>query len=362
MRLRESLTDIKPYEPGKPIEEVQRELGLKEVYKLASNENALGPSPKALAAIAEALPNLHRYPESSGILLRQDLAAFYGVNPQQVILGNGSDELLQLAAFAFVEPGDRTLTAECTFSEYAFCSQLVGAPCDKVPLKNFAYDLTAMARAVDPRTKVVYISNPNNPTGTYVSHEQLESFVSHVPAHVLVVVDEAYAEYVRASDFPKTLKLVNAYANLLMLRTCSKAYGLAGLRIGYGIGSEAVIGALNKVRQPFNVNSLAQAAARAALQDQDHVKRSQKLVIDHMPLLENGLRRAGCKPVLSQANFIFTTTPIAGRYVFQQLLSHGVIVRPMDAFGQPKAIRVTLSTLPEIGKLLGYLPEIFSKE
>lgn len=362
MKPRYILSDITPYEPGKPIEEVQRELGLKDVIKMASNENALGPSPRALKAMAEALPGLHRYPDGNGTLLRQDLAKFYEVIPEQVIVGNGSDELLQLIALAYLDASDTVITSQCTFSEYEFCAKLMAVGINLVPLKDFTYDLDAIANAITDMTKLIFISNPNNPTGTYVNHEQLAKFMESVPRHVLVVLDEAYAEFVRASDYPKAIKLLTKFPNLIILRTFSKIYGLAGLRIGYGISSEIVIKTLNKVKQPFNVNTLAQIAARAALQDQDHVQKTQKLVREQIALLENGLRQVGCTPVPSQGNFVFARTPIAGRYIFQQLLQHGVIIRPMDSFGESHAIRVTISTLPEMGKLLGLLPKIFKQQ
>ncbi len=361
MQPRSLVADMTPYEPGKPIEEVQREFGLTEVFKLASNENPLGPSPKALEAIRLALPDLHRYPDGSATLLRHDLAAFHKLAPGQILVGNGSDEILQLVALAYLEAGDRTLTARCTFSEYDFCSRLLNAPCDTVPLKQWTYDLDAMFHAIKSSTKVIFISNPNNPTGTYVSHDDLKRFLAQVPQHILVVLDEAYAEFVRASDYPRSLQLLQQHPNLLVLRTFSKIYGLAGLRVGYGMGHEELIRILHKVRQPFNVNSLAQIAARAALQDQEHVSRTRRCISDQMPLLDNGLRQVGCQTVPSQANFIFASTPVAGRFVFQQLLRHGVIIRPMDGFGEPKAIRVTISSLIELGRLLGLLPAIFGK-
>ena len=343
------------------MEEVQKEFALKEVFKMASNENVLGPSPKALKAVAEALPQLHRYPESTGALLREDLATYYDVLAHQVILGNGSDELLQLTALAYLEATDSVITAECTFSEYEFCAKLMGVPVTAVPLSNWTYDLNAILAAVTATTKIIFISNPNNPTGTYLSHDQISTFMDAVPRTVLVVLDEAYAEYVRASDYPNAVKLISKHPNLLMLRTFSKIYGLAALRIGYGISSPDVIKNLNKVRQPFNVNTLAQIAGRAALQDKEHVLKSQKLVRDQLALLETGLRQVGCTPVPSQANFVFALTPVSGRYIFQQLLPYGIVIRPMDSFGQAQAVRVTISSLPEMGKLLGLLPKIFKQ-
>lgn len=360
MKPRPILSEITPYEPGKPIEEVQRDLGIKEVYKMASNENAMGASPKVLKAIQDALPNIYRYPDGAGSLLMQDLAKFYEVLPSQIILGNGSDEILQMLALAYLDTDDTVLTSQCTFSEYEFCGKLMNTPVIKVPLSHWTYDLDAMKQAITDRTKLIFISNPNNPTGTYLSHDQLFEFMGAVPRTAIVVLDEAYAEYARASDYPNSIKLLSKFPNLIILRTFSKIYGLAGLRIGYGIATEETIRNLNKVKQPFNVNSLAQVAARAALQDREHVSKSQKLVWQQISLLETGLKTAGCKTLPTQGNFIFATTPIAGRYVFQQLLQHGIIVRPMDSFGETKAVRITVSNLQEIGKLLGLLPKVFS--
>ena len=269
------LSGLIPYSPGKPIEEVERELGISDSVKLASNENPLGPSPKALQAIAGALPNLHRYPDGGGYALRQALSRHWDVPADWLILGNGSNELLEMVGRSFLMPGDEVLYARQAFIVYDMVAQVTGATKVAVPLADFAHDLPAMQAAITPRTKLVFLANPNNPTGTCVDPRALEGFLAAVPPDVIVVLDEAYYEYLPPEARPDALQFVRDGRWVLVLRTFSKIYGLAGLRIGYGIGPAPLVALLNRVREPFNTNSLAQVAAAAALDDADHVAASR---------------------------------------------------------------------------------------
>ncbi len=360
---RSCLDLIKPYVPGKPVEEVERELGLKDVIKLASNENPLGPSPLALQALQKLLPRLHHYPDGNCYYLRQALAEKLALQPQQLVFGNGSDEILSLITRAYINPGDESLTASPTFSEYEFAMRLMGGVPRTIPLrgKNFEFNLEELAAAVNERTRIIFICSPNNPTGSAVDKEQLDRFLQQLPSGVLVVLDQAYYEYADCYGSDAGLEYVRAGLPVIVLRTFSKIYGLAGLRIGYGAAPAEVVADLNRVREPFNVNSAAQAAALAALEDEEHVQRSRALVAEGQAQLREGLLKLGLEPVPSQANFCFVDVKVDSRKVFQELLQRGVIIRTGDIFGHPTYIRVTFGTAEQNRRFLEALEEVLER-
>jgi histidinol-phosphate aminotransferase len=339
---RKAIQGLSPYVPGKPVEELERELGIKDAIKLASNENPLGPSKKALSALAKGFfKNLHRYPEGSGRLLREALADKLKISRDQIILGNGSDEIMDLAAKTFLEPGDEALMGDVTFAIYRISVTAHHGAAVVVPLKEGRYDLEAMARHLTPKTRMVFICNPNNPTGTMVTQKELLKFLDRLPAGIIVILDEAYAEYATSPDFPDSVGLVKQGRPLIVLRTFSKIYGLAGLRIGYGVSQREIVDYLNRVRLPFNTNSLAQAASIAALGDESHLTRSIRLNEAGKALLTKTLDGMEIRYFPTQANFIYLQLPTdgppdprrpdgqgqAGRAVYEALLREGVIVR-----------------------------------
>ncbi len=346
-KARREIFNLKPYTPGKPIDEVKRELGLDDIIKMASNENPLGPSPKGMAAVSDSLKDLHLYPDANCFLLKKKLAALYNRPENSILIGNGSDELLKLMAETFLQSGDQIIFAQPTFSEYEFVARIMGADCIEVPLLDFAHDLPAMLNAITPKTKMIIICNPNNPTGTIVNIEDIQSFMDQVPDDVLVVFDEAYLEYVESPAYASGLKYLNEGRNVVIFRTFSKIYGLAALRIGYALTSTAIAQAVERVMEPFNVNMPAQVAALAALDDQEHVANSQSLNSQGKKYLYAEFERLGIKYVPTEANFIFLDTTANCREVFQNLLKQGVIVRTGDIFGYPSFIRVTVGTAEE---------------
>ena len=340
------LTQLEPYQAGKPLEELQRELGLTDAIKLASNENPLGPSPLALDAIRDTLGNLHRYPDSHAYYLKEDLARHHGLAPAQLILGNGSDEVLDLLVRALVPPGGEVLSTTHTFLMYGLLTQAAGGFFRTVPLRDMRVDLKAMARAVTPQTRLIILCNPNNPTGTAFFRQEWEEFLAAVPATATVVLDEAYIGFADDPQVPNCLEYLSEDRPLVGLRTFSKTYGLAGLRIGYGCGPSELMDYLNRLRMPFNVNLLAQAGARAALQDVDFLARTRELVLEGKDLLYRELTRLGLPFIPSQTNFMLIRVPRLGQEVFQAMLREGVIIRAMDAYGFPEYIRVNVG-LPE---------------
>ncbi|CUQ66261.1 histidinol-phosphate transaminase [Candidatus Nitrospira inopinata] len=352
------IRSLTPYVPGKPIEELQRELGLDRVIKLASNENPIGPSSRALAALAGATDNLHRYPDGGGHRLRQVLAERWKVSSEQIIVGNGSDELLGLLARAFLAPGDDAVMADHTFVIYRMEVTAAHGNPIVVPLTNWTHDLDAMARAVTPRTRLLFVCNPNNPTGTMVSAEEVERLMASVPNDVVVVFDEAYFEYVRDPRFPDTIAYVRDGRNAVVLRTFSKIYGLAGLRIGYGITTPEIAGILNRIRPPFNANSLAQRAAAAALGDEEHVARSRSVNAEGMAQVSQGLEALGLTPIPSQTNFLYFDVGRDGRQVFEALLREGIIVRHIEG----TMLRVTIGLADENAAFLQALKRVLACE
>lgn len=353
----EYIRSLIPYEPGKPIEEVEREYGISGSVKLASNENPLGPSPRALAVLRERLPELHLYPDGDCFYLKRALAQKLGVQPDRLIFGNGSNEIIELAARTFMRPGDEAIMAEQAFVVYELIVQAVGGKRKTVPLKNFTHDLAAIADAVTPQTRLVFLANPNNPTGTIYRRREWQAFLERISPDVLVIVDEAYFEYVEEADYPNSLDYHARHPAILTLRTFSKLYGLAGLRIGYGIGAKGVIALMQRVRQPFNVNAPAQWAALAALDDTEHVQRSLGVNQQGVKYLQTEFARLGLSYVPSQANFILVRVG-NGPEVFQRLLQQGVIVRPMVGYKFPEHVRVTVGTMAQNQKLIGALERL----
>lgn len=342
---------LQPYQPGKPIDELAREFGLNEedIIKLASNENPLGPSPKVLAAIQEALPELTRYPDGAGFELKQAISNKFGLQKEQITLGNGSSDILDFICRAFVNPGENIVTSQHAFAIYGIIATIVGAHCIKVPAINYAHDLDAMAAAINDKTRVVFVTNPNNPTGTWINKNDLINFLDKIPANVLVLLDEAYFEYVQNAEYPDGLSLLPAYPNLVVARTFSKAYGLAAMRVGYGASSVEVADLLNRVRPPFNVNSLALVAATASLSDDGYVRRSIAENSKGMQQLEAAFNELNIEYIPSVANFIAfkIPSPLKAAEVFQQLLAKGVIVRPIAGYEMPDYLRVSIGTAQE---------------
>ncbi len=335
------------YPPGKPREDVRREYGvIGDIIKLASNENCLGPSPLALKAAQESLADIHLYPDNGCYDLKQKIANKYDLSVSQIIAGHGSNEIIQLIASAFLCPGDEVVTSEQTFLLYPLMSNAHGAQVVQVPLKNFTYDLQSIARKVTDQTKIIFISNPNNPTGTIVETAVFNAFMADIPSQVIVVVDEAYAEYVTSADYPDALSYLRQNRNIIILRTFSKAYGLAGLRVGYGLGPEQLLGYLERVRVPFNVNHVAQVAACAALDDVAHIKRSQDNNRVGCAYICSALTGMGVSFVPTQTNFILIRLGERAEEIYHALLREGVIIRSMASYGLEDFVRVTIG-LPQ---------------
>lgn len=337
---------LSPYQAGKPIEELQRELGLSRVVKLASNENPLGPSPLALAACDRALRDFTRYPDANGFELKQTLAAKFDLAPEQLTLGSGSNDVLDLIGRVFLRPGVSAVFSQYGFIVYPIAVQANGARAIVTPAKDWGHDLDAMAVAIEPDTRLVFIANPNNPTGTWLGHGALHTFLRRVPENVVVVLDEAYTEYVEHPDHPDALALLREFPNLVVTRTFSKAYGLAGLRVGYSISQPVIADLLNRVRAPFNVTSLGLAAAVAALGDDDYLRRARELNHAGMAQLEQGLQRLGLGYIPSAGNFLAVEFGAESPTIYQKLLREGVIVRPVGVYAMPNHLRVSIG-LPE---------------
>ncbi len=347
---------IAPYQPGKPISELAREMGLDEagIIKLASNENPLGVSPLAQRAIRSVLDGLARYPDGNGFELKQALSRRYGVAPENIVLGNGSNDVLELAARAFLTPQSSAVYSQHAFAVYPLAVQAMGARGIEVPAKNFGHDLDAMLRAISPDTRLVFVANPNNPTGTLVSAAGLEAFIAALPGHALLVLDEAYNEYLAPELVTDSMGWLKKYSNLLIIRTFSKVYGLAGLRVGYAFGAPGVADLMNRVRQPFNVNSVSLAAAAAALGDADFVRRSYELNRTGMAQITAEFQRLGIEYIPSSGNFVSFRAKDA-HSVYQKLLKVGVIVRPIASYGMPDYLRVSIGLESENAKFLACL-------
>ena len=352
------ISRLRPYVPGKPIEEVQRELGLKDIIKLASNENPLGPSPRALEALMAAAGGVALYPEGSAPALRRAVSQAVGMPEDTLVFGNGSDEVLHLLALTFLQPGDETVQGDPSFAMYEIYATQCDAVPVLVPLKDFTHDLDAMADAVTDKTRMVFIANPNNPTGTIVRRETVARFLDRIPRDVLVVLDEAYDEYVDDPGKPDLRSLVLEGRNIVILHTFSKAYGLAGLRVGYGIMRPEIAALLNRVRSPFNVNLPAQAAAAAALDDKEHVSRTVALNALGRDYFYTEFERLGLPYVPSQGNFVLVDVGRDARVVFEALQHKGVIVRSAHGMGLPRHIRVSTGTMPQNQRFIAALKDV----
>ncbi len=350
---------IAPYQPGKPISELAREMGLDEnaIVKLASNENPLGVSPRALAAMREALPDIARYPDGNGFVLKQAISRKFKVDPARIVLGNGSNDVLELAARAFLRPGSEVVFSRHSFAVYPLVTLAIGAKGVAAPAKNFGHDPEAMLAAITPQTRMIYIGNPNNPTGTLLGKQELLAFLRAVPASVLVVLDEAYDEYLPPSLKSEAIGWLEEFDNLVVTRTLSKAYGLAGLRVGFALGHSAVADMINRVRQPFNVNNMALAAAAAVLEDDEFVERSRQLNEAGMRQLTEGLARLALEYIPSFGNFVCFHVPGAPG-VYQRLLQKGMIVRPVANYDMPNYLRVSIGLESEIARFLQALEEV----
>jgi len=357
---------LKPYQPGKPEGELRRELGLNRIVKLASNENPLGPSPLALAAARDSLAESHRYPDGNGYALKQALARHHGVDTAMITLGNGSNDVLELIARAFLSPGLEAVYSAHAFAVYPLATQAIGATGRVAPAlavdsaMPHGHDLEAMGALVNERTRLVFVANPNNPTGTWVEAETLEAFLAALPDHVLAVVDEAYCDYVERPGFPDASRWLSRFSNLIVTRTFSKAYGLAGLRVGYSLSQPAVADLLNRVRQPFNVNIPALAAAEAALSDREYLARSRALNRTGMALLTEAFTGFGFRVLPSLGNFLCVDVGRPGRQLFDALLREGVIVRPVDNYGLENFLRISIGTEDENRALIEALRRVLA--
>ncbi len=336
------IKDLVPYPPGKPLEELEREYGIKNAIKLASNENPLGPSPKACKAVEEALGKLHRYPDGSSYYLKNRLAARFDVSPGQIVLGNGSNELIEFMVRVLIRPGSEVISSEPSFLVYRKAVQAVGGINVVIPLKDNRHDLRAIKGAVTEGTRIIFLDNPNNPTGSVIDSEDICAFLAVLPDNIVVVFDEAYMEFVRNGATRSGLEFLKNDRRVVTLRTFSKAYGLAGLRIGYGIMDAALAGYLERVRQPFNINSLAQAGALAALDDDEHLDKTLKATWEGLDFFYKALDELGCTVLPSHANFLLVDVHSDAKKVYDDMLRHGVIVRAMNAYGFPRHIRITM--------------------
>jgi histidinol-phosphate aminotransferase len=347
---------MKPYVPGKPIEELERELGITNASKLASNENPLGPSPKVLEALQKTLPKIGRYPDGGAHNLSQALAKHLAVDPKQILLGHGSNELLVLLGQMVLSPGDEVLFSQGSFLLYPLVAQLFEAKPVEAPAKDFTHDMREFSRLLTPKTRLVFICNPNNPTGTMIPLSEVEGFLKACPPQVLVVLDEAYFEYVDDPRYFGSMELLKKYPNLVVLRTFSKAYGLAGLRVGYGVAQPELVEIYQKTRQPFNVNSMAMTAAEAALADPGHMKKAVELNARMRKVLSDGIKALGLRPLPTQSNFVYFEIKKAPD-LYQALLKKGIIVRPMG----PGALRVTTGTETETQAFLKAFGEVLAE-
>jgi len=359
---------LHPYQPGKPVSELKRELGLSDIVKLASNENPLGPGDAVDAAIAGVLPELARYPDANGFELKAALAARHGVAPECITLGNGSNDVLVLLAESFLAPGLEAVYSRYAFAVYPLAVQATGAEhrvAEALPASHpeqpLGHDLDAMAALIGPRTRVVFIANPNNPTGTWIDAPALQRFLDGLPAHVIAIVDEAYFEYVDAPGYPDASQWLERYPNLVVTRTFSKAFGLAGLRIGYGLSDPGLAGVLNRLRQPFNTSLVAQAAALAALGDHEHLAHGVALNRRELARVSAACRQLGLGVIPSVGNFVLVDMGAPAAPLFEALLRRGVIVRPVGNYGLPQHLRISIGTEPENDRLIAALAEVLQQ-
>ncbi|MFS8501764.1 MAG: histidinol-phosphate transaminase [Caldicoprobacter sp.] len=359
---RKAIETLEPYRPGKPISEVKRELGLTEVIKLASNENPLGCSPKAVEAIIKWTQEVSLYPDGNCTELKGALAQRLNVEPEQLLFGAGSDQILEIIAQTYINPGDTAITCWPSFSRYEAAIQVMDGRMIRIPLtRDYRFDLNGILNSITDTTRIIWICNPNNPTGTIITAEELRAFLEKVPQNVLVVLDEAYYEYARCGDYPESIELLKQYNNVIILRTFSKAYGLAGLRIGYAISNKEIIELLNRVRGPFNVNAAAQAAALAALDDQEFVQRSIQINQEGKEYLYQAFEEMGLEYIPTHTNFIMVNVGRNSLEVFRDLLYKGVIIRSGDIFDMDNWIRVTIGTPQQNRRFIEALKEVLKR-
>jgi histidinol-phosphate aminotransferase len=358
--VRKGIEKLTPYPPGKPLEELERESGIVGAIKLASNENPLGPSPKAIIAIKETLNNIHRYPDDGCYDLRQKLAKKFGLPMSKIIVGNGSDEIIGWVVYTFLSPDEEVILPTPTFLLYEKVVEGFGGKIVTVPLRDFSIDLPAILKAVAPQTKIIFVNNPNNPTGKAFKKEELSDFLRSLTSDVIVVLDEAYIEFATDPEVRSALELLESYPLLVVLRTFSKAYGLAGLRIGYGFASELMIDSMNRIRQPFNANCLAQVGALAALDDDEFVEETLTVIRHGREFLYSQLDRIGVEYVTTQTNFFLIKTPLGAQETYSRMLREGVIVRPMESFGLSDYIRINVGLPTENERFVKTLEKILS--
>ena len=355
---RKGILNLKPYVPGKPIEEVQRELGLKELIKLASNENSNGPSPEVIRAVEAELGNIFRYPDPPCTVLKSSIAKRLGVTEEMVTLANGCDNVILMIGAAFINEGDEVIMAEPTFPVYESITRIMGGNPVPVPLKNHTHDVEGMAEHIGPRTKLVFLCNPNNPTGTLIPKGALHRFLAHLPDHMIVILDEAYFDYISERDYPDGTSLLRRDLNLIVLRTFSKIYGLAGLRIGFAVADGDLIGLMERVREPFPVNRIAQAAALAALRDEEHAKGVLRTNEEGKTFLYGEFERLKIDYVPTQANFVFVDFRRDSREMYDALLKEGVIIRPGFIWDYATSARITIGTMEENRRLIEKLEKV----
>lgn len=358
--VRKGIVDLKPYIPGKPIEEVKRELGIEEVVKLASNETSIGPSPLALEAIREEIESINLYPEGSSRLLREKIAYKLNLNKEMIIVGNGADNIIGLVGMAFVNKSDEVIIGEITFPAYEAITKIMGGNVIPVKFKDYTYNLEEIAQQINERTKLIFICNPNNPTGTIVNKEAVDKFIRQIPEGIIIVFDEAYYDYVEDENYPNTLSYVLEKKNVILLRTFSKIAGIAGIRIGYGIAKPELIGYLRQVASPFPANRLAQVAASASLDDKKHYKQVLKSNQEGKKYLYKELKKLNLFYLPIEANFIFIDLKTNANVIFEKLLKKGVIIRPGKTWGCPNFIRVTIGTLNENQNFIQALKEVLN--
>lgn len=357
----ENIEKLIPYVPGKPVEELERELGIKNAVKLASNENPLGPSPRGIEMMKKYIKNLHRYPEGGCYYLAEKLAQKLNVQMGNIVFGNGSNEVLELVGRTFYKTGDEILFSEYAFIVYKLVAQSLGAKFTEVKAKGLCHDLDAFVKAITPKTKIIYLANPNNPTGTMFGKKAFEKFMSKVPSTCLVVLDEAYAEYVTEDDYPSGIAYLKKYKNLIVARTFSKIYGLAGLRVGYAVMDKQLADYMNRVREPFNVNTLGQFAALGALDDEEHVRKTKEVTKKGLDSFYKFFDEIGLDYEKSYGNFVLVKTPNGGMDFYNALLREGVIVRPVGGYGLPQYVRVSVGTDKENQKFIKAVKKILKK-
>lgn len=358
VRVREGILKIKPYVPGKPAEEVQRELGISHVVKLASNENPLGPSPRSIEAMKEAASRMHIYPDGNSFYLKEALASHLGMAPSNFLIGNGSDEIIKMIAETFLEEGEEVIWGDPSFSEYEFATLVMGGRGVPVKLRDFSFALGDIKAAVNERTRIIFLCSPNNPTGTIIKRSEFKEFISGLREDIIVVLDQAYIEYVQDPEYADGIEEVREGYNLILLRTFSKVYGLAGLRIGYAIARPELISFISRVKEPFNVNAMAQVAALSALEDEEHLNRSRRLIMEEKVYLYSELAKRGLAYVPTEANFIFIDIKMNSREFFEKMLRKGVIIRTGDIFGFPTFIRLTIGRREENERFLRAFDEV----